>query len=79
MFFPRNQVTTPQKKVFIAIWDYIRPEFVEFIRADWILIVSSSSSQISVGGRLNLDGGTLTLDEGTRSPRPPYNSSTGNK
>ena len=70
-----------KKKVFTAIWDYIRPEFVGFIRAGWLLFVSSSSAQISMRGRLNLDGGTLnldgetlTLDEGTR---PPYNLSTG--
>ena len=57
-----------------AIWDYIQPEFVRFIRAGWLLIVSSSSAQISLGGRLNLDGETLTLDGGTR---PPYNLCTG--
>ena len=36
-FCPRNQVKTkqkPKKKVFTAIWDYIRPKFVEIIRAD---------------------------------------------
>ena len=64
VFFPRNQVKT-KKNVFTAIWDYIRPEFVGFIRAGWLLIVSSSSVQISMGGRLNLDGGTLNLDRGT--------------
>ena len=61
VFFSRNQVNT-KKKVFTAIWDYIRPEFVGFIRAGWLLFVSSSSAQISMGGRLNLDGGTLNLD-----------------
>ena len=74
MFFPRNQVKT-KKKVFTAIWDYIRPKFVGFIRAGWLLIVSSSSAQISMGGRLNLDGGTLNLDGGTLTldggTRPP--------
>ena len=58
----------------------IRPEFVGFIRAGWLLIVSSSSAQISMGGRLNLDGGTLNLDGGTLTldggTRPPYNLST---
>ena len=29
-----------RKKVFTAIWDYIRPEFVGFIGAGWLLIVS---------------------------------------
>ena len=67
-----------KKKVFPAIWDYIRPECVGFICAGWLLIVSSSSAQISRGGRLNfdggtlnLDGGTLTLDGGTRPPAFP--------
>ena len=70
-----------KKKVFTTIWDYIRPEFVGFIRAGWLLIVSSSSAQISIGGRLNLDGGTPNLDGGTLTldggTRPPYNLSTG--
>ena len=77
-----------KKKVFTAIWDYIRPEFVRFIRAAWLLIVLSFSAQISMSGRLNLDGGTLNLDEGTlnldegtltlyEGTRIPYNLSTG--
>ena len=74
--------------MFTTIWDYIRPGFVGFIWAGWLLIVSSSSAQISIGGRLNLDGGTpnlnggtpnldggtLTLDGGTRLP---YNLRSG--
>ena len=51
-----------KKKVFTTIWDYIRPEFVGCIIAAWLLIVSSSSAQISMGERLSLDGGTLNLD-----------------
>ena len=51
-----------KKKVFTAIWDHIRPEFIGFIRVGWLLIVSSSSAQISMSERLNLDGGTLNLD-----------------
>ena len=84
LFFRRNPVKTKKKKVFTATWDYIRLEFVGFIRAGWLVIVSSSSAQILVGGRLNLDGGTLNLDGGTLTldgglvpPRPPYNLSTG--
>ena len=50
VFFLQNQVKT-KKKVFTAIWDYIRQEFVGFIRAGWLLFVSSSSAQ-------NLDGWT---------------------
>ena len=69
-----------KKKVFTAVWDYIRPEFVTFIRSGWLLIVSSSSVQISIGGRLNLDGGTLNIDGGTLTldggKRSPFNLST---
>ena len=64
VFFPRNQAKTNKKKVFTAIWDYIRPEFVKFIRAGRLFFVRTSSAQM--GGRLNLDGGT----------RPLYNLST---
>ena len=82
VFFPQNQVNTKKKrkKVFTAIWDYLLPEFVGFIRAGWLLIVSSSSAKISMGGPLNLDGGTPNLDGGTLTldggTRPPYNLST---
>ena len=65
-FFPEIKWRSKKKaKVFTAIWNYIRPEFVGFIRAGRLLIVSSSSAEISMGGRLNLDGGTLNLDGGT--------------
>ena len=37
VFFPQNQVKTKKLKVFTAIWDYIRPEFVRFICAGWLL------------------------------------------
>ena len=33
------------------MWDYIRPDFAEFIRADRPFFVWSSSAQISMGGR----------------------------
>ena len=64
VFFPQNHVKTNKKRVFTSIWDYLRPEFVGFIRAGWLLIVSSSSAQISMSRRLNLDGGTPNLDGG---------------
>ena len=74
-FFSRNQVKTKTKtkkeKVFTAIWDYIGPEIVGFIRAGWLLIVSSSSAQISMGGRLDLDGGDANSPWGTRPPMSP--------
>ena len=56
-FSPKLREVKKNKKVFTAIWDYIRLEFVGFIRAGWLLIVSSSSAQISMGGRLNVDWG----------------------
>ena len=78
VFFPRNQVKT-KKKVFTAIWDYTRPEFVGFIRAGWLfrLIIQ----------RTNLDGWTSKSrwwdaksqwgDANSRwGMRPPYNLST---
>ena len=40
-----------KKKIFTAIWDYIRPEFVGFNRADRPFFVWFSISQISMGGR----------------------------
>ena len=39
-----------KKEVFTAIWDYVRPEFVEFICADRPIFVWSSSAPISMGG-----------------------------
>ena len=52
-----------------------------FIGAGWLFIVWSSSAQISMGGRLNLDGGTVNLDGRTLTINggtcPPYNLSTG--
>ena len=36
-----------------------------FIRAGWFFFVWTSSAQISMGRRLNLDGRTLNLDGGT--------------
>ena len=40
------------------MWNYIRPEFDGFIRAGRFFFVWSSSAQISIVGRLNLDWGT---------------------
>ena len=67
--------------LFTAIWDYYQPEFVGFIRPGWLLIVSSSSAQISMGGRLNLDGGDAKSRWGDANSRlggtrPPYNLGT---
>ena len=82
VFFSRNQVKTNKKKVFTAVWDYIWPELNYCkIYSCWLAIFGLiSSEQISMGGRLNLDGGTLNLDEGTltldEGTRPPYNLST---
>ena len=75
VFFRRNQVKTKKKGLHRNLGLCIFGRNLRFIRAGWLLIVSSSSAQILMGGRLNLDGGTLNLDGGTR---PPYNLSTGN-
>ena len=71
VIFPRNQVKT-KKKVFAADGDhqYIK----QFFSPGWLSFLWSSSVQLSMGGRQNLDGGTLTFDGGTR---PPCNLSTG--
>ena len=34
VFSPISREDPRKKKVFTAIWDYIRPEFVRFVRAD---------------------------------------------
>ena len=39
-----------KKKVFTAIWHYIRPELVGFICANRHFFVWSSSAKISMGG-----------------------------
>ena len=69
-----------KKKVFAAIFGR---KFVESFSSGWLFFLWSSSAQLSVGGRLNLDGGTvnldggtLTLDGGTRLPASPCNLST---
>ena len=52
-FYPQNQVKT-KKKVFTAIWDYIRLEFVGFMQALFRLL----------NQRSNLEGRTLTIHGG---------------
>ena len=52
-YFPKIK-WRPKKKVFTAftvIWDYIRAEFEEFLCADRLFFVWSSSAQISMGER----------------------------
>ena len=48
-FFPPHRMKT--KKRLTAIWHYIRPELVGFIRANVHFFVWSSSVEISIGGR----------------------------
>ena len=76
MFFPQIQLKTKKKRVLNAIWDYIWPEFVGFIRAGWLLCS-------------NLDGWTSIFRWGDAKSRwgdanfrwgdasPPHNLSTG--
>ena len=57
-----------------SIWITFPEEFgAMFDRNLQVFFLWSSSAQISMGGHLNVDGDTLTLDWGTR---PPYNLST---
>ena len=58
-------------------------KFVGSFSPGWLFFFCSSSPQLSMGGRLNLDGGTLNLDGGTltlggrtRPPASPYNLSS---
>ena len=41
----------PKKRVFTAIWHYVRPELVGFICVYRHFLVRSSSAEISMGGR----------------------------
>ena len=74
VFVPRNQLS-------LAIWYYIRPEFVGFVYVGWLFYVGWLIQRLNLDGgtlksrwgTLNLDGGTLTLDRGKR---PSYNLST---
>ena len=62
-FFPKSgenkQKKKKKKKVFAAIVGSFGP--------DWLFFLWSSSAQLSMGGRLNLDWGTLNLDRGTQT------------
>ena len=55
----RRKRSSPQFGT-IFCWNF------RIIRAGWLLIVSSCSAQISMSGRLSLDGETLNLDGGGR-------------
>ena len=46
-------------------------KFVISFSIGWLFFLWSSSAQLSMVGRLNLDGGTLNLDGGTRPPASP--------
>ena len=75
-FCQRNRVKN-QKKAFTAFRNSIRPEFVGFFCAARPFFVCSTSTQTLMGdvksrwGKLNLNGGTLTLVGGRISPCPP--------
>ena len=74
-FFPEIRWRPKRKKErsspqFVTIFGKI---FVWSFSPGWLFFLWFSSAQLSVRGRLNFDGGTLTLDGGKR---PPYNLST---
>ena len=69
-FFPKSgedqkERSSPQ---FVTIFG---KKFVWSFSPGWLFFLWFSSAQLSVGGRQNFDGGTLTLDEGTRPPASP--------
>ena len=76
VIFPRNQVKTKKKK---RSSPQFGRKFVRFFSPSWLFFLWSSSAQLSMGGRLNLDGMALNLDGGCVPSRPPYNLSTGAK
>ena len=80
VIFPQNQVKTKKKRSSPQVANIFDRKFVGFFSPRWLFFVRSSSAQLSMGGRLNLDGGTLNLDGGTLTldggTRPPYNLST---
>ena len=60
VIFPRNQVKTTKKDFFATIFEAVTifgRKFVESFNPAWLFFLWSSSAQLSVGGRLNLDGG----------------------
>ena len=65
--FPRNQVKNKkEKRSSPQFATTFGRKFVGSFSPGWLFFLWSSSAQLSMGGRLNLDGGT----------RPPYNLST---
>ena len=72
VIFPRNQVKTKKRSSpqFATIFG---KKFAGSFSPGWLFFLWLSSAQLSIGGCLNLNGGTLNLDGRTR---PPYNIST---
>ena len=83
--FSRNRVKRPPppKKVFTAIWDYSRPEFVEFICVGWLFFVDHRALKsrmvdvyISMENAKSRWGGRQLSMGGRIPPCPLYNLST---
>ena len=66
-FFPEIKTKKTKKRSSPQFATIFRRKFVESFSPGWLSFLWSSSAQLLMGGRLNLDGGT----------RPPYNLSTG--
>ena len=82
-FFPEIR-WRPKKRSSPQFATIFNRKFVGSLSPCWLFFLWSSSAQLSMEGRLNLDGGTLNLDGGTLTldggrvfPRSPYNLSTG--
>ena len=79
---PKKKRSPPTVEVFFVCITIPAEVGVIFDRTLKVFFLSSTSAQISMGGRLNLDGGTLNLGGGrsinleTRPPHPPYNLRT---
>ena len=77
---PLNRVKTKKnkkkqnRKMSTALWNYIRPEFEGFIRAYRHFFCLIIQRRNFVRSKLNLDGGTLNINRGTRPPASPLQS-----
>ena len=78
-FFPEIRCR-PKKRSSPQVATIFGRKFVGSSGPGWLFFLWSSSAQLWMGGRLNLDGETLNLDGGTLTldwgTRPPYNLST---
>ena len=63
-FFPEIRRRPIKKRSSPQFATIFGRKFVGSFSPGWLFFLWSSSAQLSMGGRLNFDGGTLTLDGG---------------